>query len=499
MRSGALITLATVAGLCLAGCAADQEGSLAETSQDTVTTNLTAYNVGQNIVVSYSGMSGATTDWIALAHPGDPATMYLKYKYTGGGTSGMVTFTNPGLPAGTYEARAFYNWNGTHSYTVQQTSPSFTVGTATGLNTNQTTYTAGSNIVVTYSGLAGTHSDWIALAHTTDPANVYEAWAYTPGGTSGSVTFTSPKLGAGTYVARAFNDWNGTHAYTVAKTSPTFTITGGATLTPSSLTYNAGDNVVINFANFANSGSDWISINVPGSAATTYVAFQFVNGASGSSTFAGLPSGTYEARYHTNWNGTHSYGSLATSKQFKINAKAAVTTDFASYGANEGIVMTYSSMPGNATDYVAVSLAGSPATSTIQRFNTNGQINGTQAFAPLPPGNYEARAYVNNTSTIIAMQPFTVTATTLSTDASTYTTADPVTVTYGGLPGNAQDWIAVATAGSAGTSYVQFFYTAGATSGTHQFTGLAAGTYEIRAYYNNSHTVSARSATFTVN
>lgn len=492
----ALIALASFG---IGACADDSAPDISETSQDAVTTNLTAYNVGQNIVVTFDGMSGAATDWIAIAHPGDPGTTYLKYKYTNGGTTGSVTFTNPGLPAGTYEARAYYNWNGTHSYTVQQTSASFTIGAATGLNTNQTTYTAGQNITVTYSGLAGTHSDWIALAHTTDPTNVYEAWAYTPGGTSGSVTFTAPKLGAGTYVARAFNDWNGTHSYTVAKTSPTFTITGGATLTPSSLTYNAGDTVTVNFANFANSGSDWISINVPGSATTTYTAFQFVTGASGSAMFTGLPSGTYEARYHTNWNGTHSYGVLAVSRQFKINAKAGVATDFASYGANEGIVLSYSSMPGNAQDYVAVSAAGSPATSTIQRFSTNGQISGTQAFAALPAGNYEARAYVNNTSTIIAVQPFTVTATTLSTDATTYTTADPVNVSFDGMPGNAQDYIAVSAVGSSVMSYVTFFYTAGATTGTHQFTGLPAGTYEIRAYYNNSHTVSARSATFTVN
>ena len=77
----------------ITGCAADESApEIGQVSQDTVTTNLTAYNVGQSVVVSFSGMSGDATDWIALAHPGDPGNTYLKYKYTGGGTSGSVTF-----------------------------------------------------------------------------------------------------------------------------------------------------------------------------------------------------------------------------------------------------------------------------------------------------------------------------------------------------------------------------------------------------------------------
>src|SRR5215471_5715394 len=40
---------------------------------------------------------------------------------------------------------------------------------------------------------------------------------------------------------------------------------------------------------------------------------------------------------------------------------------------------------------------------------------------------------------------------TISTDASSYLVGTTVTVTYDGLPGNAHDWVAIATVGSAGT------------------------------------------------
>lgn len=369
------------------------------------------------------------------------------------------------------------------------------------VSTDLTAYTSGQNIVVTYDSMQGAKSDWIAIAHPNDPATSYEAWQYTGGGTSGTLTFTAPPLGAGTYEARAFYDWYGTASYTIQQRSPTFTFTGGANLAATQSSYAFGASVPINYSGFSGSTTDWVAIYVPGAADGNYIAYQYTGtegaGNSGQLVFTGLPTGTYEARYHADWNGTHNFAAFAVSPQFTIGTQTSIATDQTSYGTTQNITATYTNMPGNAGDYVAVSLAGSPANSTIQRFSTNGQINGTQVFSPLPTGSYEARAY-NASDMIIATAAFTVGGTGVTTDHSSYAAGDAVTVTYTGMPGNALDWIGISVLGSGAASYVQYQYTGGATSGTAVFTGLPTGAYEARAYYNNSYTVSARSAPFTV-
>lgn len=367
--------------------------------------------------------------------------------------------------------------------------------------TNLSTYVSGDNIVVTYSGMQGTSSDWLVIAHPTDPPTNYEDRLYTtPGTTSGTVTFNSAREGAGTYEIRAYYNWYGTHAYTVQQTSPSFTITGGPALTPSASSFAVNSPVTINYAGFSGRTTDWVAIYTPGAPDTSYTAKLYTNGTvNGSVTFASLPAGTWEARYHANLGTAPNYGALAYSTQFTVRGTTAIRTDFTNYGTGQSIVATYSNMPGNALDYVAVSAAGAPASSTIQRFYTNGQINGTQTFSPLPSGNYEARAYANDSTTAYLVKSnFTVTSTTITTDQTMYTTGQPITVTWSGMPASTSAFVTIATQGSGSAIYVQKFSTGGAPSGSHQFTGLAAGTYEARAYYDTSWVVQARSAPFTI-
>lgn len=369
------------------------------------------------------------------------------------------------------------------------------------ISTNLTAYVSGDTLVVTYSGMPGTASDWITISHPTDPGTIYEDRQYTAAGTtSGTLTFNTSREGAGTYEIRAYYNWYGTHSYTVQQKSASFTITGGPALSPSATAYAVNSPVTINYTGFSGATTDWIGIYVPGAPDTSYSAKLYTNGAvNGSVTFSSLPSGTWEARYHANLGGSPNYGALAYSPQFSVRGATTIKTDATVYGTSQSIVATYSNMPGNATDYVAVSTAGSPASSTIQRFNTNGQINGTQTFSPLPPGNYEARAYANGSTTAYLVNyTFSVTAASITTDATVYTTSQPVTVTWSGMPATTSAFVTIATSGSANTSYVQKFSTGGATSGSHQFTGLAAGSYEARAFYDTSWVIQARSATFTV-
>ncbi|MBE9139294.1 hypothetical protein IQ254_19175 [Nodosilinea sp. LEGE 07088] len=67
---------------------------------------------------------------------------------------------------------------------------------------------------------------------------------------------------------------------------------------------------------------------------------------------------------------------------------------------------------------------------------------------------------------------------------ATYAPGDAITVEFAGLPGNAQDWITVVEATAPDDTYGEWFYTDGQRSGSHSFSGLPAGIYEVRVYFN---------------
>jgi len=87
----------------------------------------------------------------------------------------------------------------------------------------------------------------------------------------------------------------------------------------------------------------------------------------------------------------------------------------------------------------------------------------------------------------------------ISTDQPSYAFGSTITVTYAGLPGNAKDWIAIAPAGSPGTTFLKYLYTGGQTSGTATFAApINGGSYVARAFPNDTFTLLAESASFTV-
>src|ERR1043165_1677104 len=79
----------------------------------------------------------------------------------------------------------------------------------------------------------------------------------------------------------------------------------------------------------------------------------------------------------------------------------------------------------------------------------------------------------------------------VASDHASYAVGATITVTYAGLPGNTKDWIAIAPAGSAVTSYVQWAFTGGQTGGTATFVVSAAGSYVARTFTNNTFTLAA--------
>jgi hypothetical protein len=195
-------------------------------------------------------------------------------------------------------------------------------------------------------------------------------------------------------------------------------------------------------------------------------------------------------------------GGNARTLSFDGAAGPGIMTDKASYTASETVNVSWIDMPGGGGDWISISPVGSGATVTTRWQYTGGAAAGSAGFT-LSAGTYEARAYVDNGYSIVATSaPFTVTGgggggASIASDKSSYAFAETVNIAWSGLPGNAYDWISIAPVGSGPTVTTRWQYTAGATSGTAGFT-LPGGTYEARAYVNDSYTVIATSASFTV-
>jgi hypothetical protein len=256
-------------------------------------------------------------------------------------------------------------------------------------------------------------------------------------------------------------------------------------------TYAAGASITVTYSGLPGNQQDWIALAPAGSALTSYVAYVFTNGQrSGTATFTAPAPGTYVARALAN----NKFDLLGESAAFGV---PGVSVDRKSYAPGATMTVTYSGLPGNLQDWIAISPAGSPTTSYVAYVFTNGQKNGTATFTAPKAGTYVARALPSNTFTLLA-ESASFSVTSVSTDRASYAAGATITVTYSGLPGNPQDWIAIAPAGSATTSYVAYVFTNGQQSGTATFTAPAGGTYVARAFPNNTFDLLTESAAFSI-
>jgi alpha-tubulin suppressor-like RCC1 family protein len=365
-----------------------------------ISTNST-YIPGASVVVNYGGLPGNPTDYIAIAVDGSSDSSYISYVFTNGQQSGFATLTAPGV--GSYVARA-YSDNTTN--VVIESTPFTVTGGPTPTISTGSTYIPGGTITVTYSGLPGNYLDWIAIAPAGSPDTTYLAYVFTSGQISGTATFTAP--GYGSYVARAFSN----NTYTLlAESTPPFTVAGGPspTISTDSTSYNPGNTILVTYANLPGNYLDWIDIAPAGSTAMTVTQQVFTSGqVSGTTTFTAPGNGSYVVRAFSN----DTYTLLVESTPFTVSGGAppAISTDTSSYMEGATIMVTYSGLPGNPTDYVALAPTGSAGASYVAYVFTNGQQSGTATFtAPTPAGSYVARAYPNNTTTVLVEStPFLV-------------------------------------------------------------------------------------------
>lgn len=274
----------------------------------------------------------------------------------------------------------------------------------------------------------------------------------------------------------------------------------GETVTPDKASYVVGESVRIAFAGFPQNSHDWITIAPAGAANTDFRGWRYTAGlASGSVTIpAPGPPGQYVVRAFLD----DGFTLLAESAEITVATSGATTTttDKASYLPADSVVVSFGNLAGHVYDWVAISPAGSPATSFGSWSYTFGAASGSRTFPAPPPGQYVARSYLNGGFTIQAESaPFTVASgPTVTSDKAAYYNDEKAVFTYSGMSGSPKDWLGIAPVGSDPNGYVRWSYISGE-SGSIAFSlvGLT-GTYVVRAYFNDSFVVEAESAPFTV-
>jgi hypothetical protein len=394
-----------------------------------------------------------------------------------------------------------------------------TTAAATGpavLATDAAFYTYATSVVVTWTGLNGNTTDWIALAPEGSPLTTTARWAYvgTPAGTAdGTLSFEGPVPG-GSYVARAFDN----NTFTLMGESDPFTIADvsdtHATLALDHGDYAIDQPIAMTWTGMPPNALDWVGIAPVGAPDNVVAVWFYTDGKDASNitfpqgmSFAsqqGFPGGDYVARIFLN----DTYTKVAETAPVLIGSR--VFTDAASYEAGGPITVSWTHLPGYAAgapeDWVGLSPVGAPADVVTRWLFSGGAIDGNQSFLDglIGAGTYVARTYAPNTYFISGQSaPFTIGAlpvVTLTTDQASYTLGQNVTVTWSGLSTHDHDWIAIAPQGSPETEVTRWIYTHSAAAGSFVLEGPpAAGTYVARAFLNDRYLKIGESAAFPVN
>ena len=274
-------------------------------------------------------------------------------------------------------------------------------------------------------------------------------------------------------------------------------------LTPNTLTASPGSRVTVMLANGFGGSGDWISFAAVGSANSTYQTFTYVGAGVTTKTWtvtAPSAPGSYEFRLFPD----NTYTRAATSAPVVIDvaqspvptiaslsptsapaASPAFTLTVSGTGFVASTVVLWNGVPRPTTYVSATQLRAAIGAADIA---TVGQSTVT-ATTPAPGGG------LSNTAIFSATPPpvLTVSATNVAPGAG-------VTMTLTGGAGGPYDWLALAQASAANSSYVTFTYVGSAvTTRTWTVTLPAApGTYEFRLFLNNGYTRAATSPAITV-
>ena len=489
-------------------------------TQPSLTVSPATVQGGDPVTVTLTNGPGGAKDWLAFVAVGTPdgPGKYPQWVYVGSGvTTRTWTVTAPSTP-GQYEFRFFAN----DTYVRATTSPAVNVTAppAPTLAVSATTVQPGASVTLTLTNAPGGAKDWLGFTTVSAPdgSGQYPQWVYVGAGiTTRTWTVTVPTT-PGQYQFRFFlND-----TYVRTATSPTVTVPAppppppGSTpvLTVSATTVQAGDPVTVTLTNGSGGAKDWLGFTTVGKPDGSGQYLQWVYVGAGITTrtwtvTAPTTPGQYEFRFFPN----DTYTRLATSPSVTVAAPPppppgstpVLTVSATTVSAGGSVTVTLTNGSGGAKDWLGFTTVGRPDGSGqyLQWVYVGAGIT-TRTWtitAPTTPGQYEFRFFPNDTYTRLATSPaVTVLGPALAVSATTVPRGGQVTVTLTNSPGGAKDWLALATVGAPGTSYLQWVYVgAGLTTRTWTVTmPTAPGQYEFRLFLNDGYTLAGTSPPVTV-
>lgn len=258
------------------------------------------------------------------------------------------------------------------------------------VTTNLASYGETDSVVVGWTCLTGSATDWIAIGRSGSDPKFNVTWVYTGGAVDGSHSFAASLLGAGTFVARAFA--NGTETL-LDQSDPFVVVAPAASITSDQSTYVFGTSVTVSWSHLAAFQYSWVEIGpeVPAGAGDLY-EWVFTGGTtSGSHTFdVILPHGRFIARAFE-----ESGDFIAASAVFEVTGPGGPAIDAPELVTpSTGFSVSYSGLAGiGGTDWLAIAPWGAPPTSGYVQSRSAPNHSGTASFDGLPTGRYEARAY----------------------------------------------------------------------------------------------------------
>ena len=183
--------------------------------------------------------------------------------------------------------------------------------------------------------------------------------------------------------------------------------------------------------------------------------------------------------------------------------EVSIQTDNLTYTTEKNITVHAHNMSGDSEDWIAIYPKGSSNewVNVIQWDWTDGFIDGSLTFENLPVGEYEVRAFFKNSYNLEATYAFSVLGldVSMSTNKSKYSIDEKILVSFEHMFGDTEDWIGIYPKGSSNDweNVIDWEYTEGVKNGQITFDELPLGEYEVRAFFNNSYNLKAKSL-FTV-
>jgi hypothetical protein len=547
--SAAGATLASSGTITVAGLA----GQIALNGGTTPVSAVTQSTVNTTVNVTGTNRPG---DWVGLFAVGAGVGQQLDWRYLNGSQTrpatavSNATISFPVPAPGAYEFRLFTNDTWVlvaTSATLTSTAPATPAAQITvNGSAPPTAVSAGAgsmlttNVAMSGSTYAG---DWVGLFPVGGTLGQYIEWKYLNGtqtrpatGTSNATLgFTMP--GPGNYELRLFSNDSGT----LVATSSTLTSTQSATLAvngvnaPATATVAAGATFTVAVSGgTAPSPTDWVALYPVGGTAGQWIQWKYMNGTQsapgagiGNATLSfTMPSGggPYQVRLYSN----NTVTLLATSANITLGQSAAVSVNGVTpptpVVAAGGAVLTAGVSiqgPTFSGDWVGLFPVGGSTGQWIDWKYMNGMRTqpgasttaATLTFAmPTVPGNYELRVYSNNTGTLLGTSTtltpsqtaaLTVNGTTAGSITTPTASALSINVSISG-PTYAGDFAALYAVGAANSQFLEWKYMNGTTtrpaSGTANAsltftTPLAAGSYEIRLFSNDTFALIATAPT----